>query len=31
MNEDELKEIRNHLEGLKENDLKNKAGIVDLD
>jgi hypothetical protein len=31
MNEEELRDIRNHLESLKENDLKNKAGIVDMD
>jgi len=31
MNEEELREIRNYLETLKENDVKNKAGIVDID
>jgi hypothetical protein len=31
MSEEELREIRVYLEQIKETDVKNKAGVVDID
>lgn len=31
LTEDEIKELRQDLDNLKESDTKNKAGVVDLD
>lgn len=31
LTEDEIKEVRNDLENLKESDSKNKSGVVDID